>query len=85
MEYRENRRTGEKISIIGLGTSSIPQASEKEAIETLREAFDNGINYYDLVIAGDKLAVDHYKNLEKNAKDCISCIRQLRKEEIYDI
>lgn len=51
MEYRVNRRTGDKISIIGLGTSSIPQANEKEAIETLREAFDNGINYYDLATA----------------------------------
>ena len=29
--------------------------------------------YYDLAQAGDKLAIDHYKNLEKNAKDCISC------------
>lgn len=29
--------------------------------------------YYDLTIAGDKLAKDHYMNLEKTAKDCISC------------
>lgn len=29
--------------------------------------------YYDLAIAGDKLAKDHYKNLDKKAEDCISC------------
>lgn len=29
--------------------------------------------YYDLSLAGDKLAKDHYLNLEKAAKDCISC------------
>lgn len=29
--------------------------------------------YYDLTLAGDNLAKDHYMNLEKTAKDCISC------------
>ena len=29
--------------------------------------------YYDLSVAGDVLAKDHYKNLEKTAKDCIGC------------
>ena len=29
--------------------------------------------YYDLARAGDKLAIQHYKTLEKNAKDCIRC------------
>lgn len=29
--------------------------------------------YYDLSKAGDILAKDHYKNLEKTAKDCIQC------------
>lgn len=31
MEYRINRRTGDKISIIGIGTSSISEADKKEA------------------------------------------------------
>ena len=52
MEYRTNRRTGDKISIIGLGSSSISQAGEKEGIETLKMAYENGINYFDLA-AGD--------------------------------
>ena len=29
--------------------------------------------YYDLALAGDKLAVEHYRTLEKNASDCIGC------------
>ena len=52
MEYRINRRTGDRISIIGLGSSSISQVNEKEGVETLKIAFDNGINYFDLA-AGD--------------------------------
>lgn len=51
MEYRINRRTGDKISIIGIGTSSISEADEKEAVETLRKAFESGINYFDLASA----------------------------------
>lgn len=48
MEYRTNRRTGDKISVIGFGTSAIPQTEEKEFIKTLNLAYENGINYYDL-------------------------------------
>lgn len=48
MEYRENRRTGDKISILGLGNSSIAEAGEKEGIETLNLAFESGINFYDM-------------------------------------
>lgn len=48
MEYRENRRTGDKISVLGLGNSSIAEAGEKEGIETLNLAFENGINFYDM-------------------------------------
>ena len=29
--------------------------------------------YFDLAKAGDTLAVEHYRTLEKNASDCISC------------
>ena len=29
--------------------------------------------YYDLAKAGDKLAIEHYRTLEKNADDCIQC------------
>ena len=29
--------------------------------------------YYDLALAGDRLALEHYRTLELNASDCISC------------
>lgn len=29
--------------------------------------------YYDLACLGDKLAADHYRNLEKHAGDCVQC------------
>ena len=48
MEYRVNRRTGDRISILGLGTSSIASVGEAEGVDILRQAYDQGINYFDL-------------------------------------
>lgn len=52
MEYRINRKTGDKISVLGMGTSYISEASERDAVETLSFAHENGINYADLATAG---------------------------------
>lgn len=54
MEYRINKKTGDRISVIGLGTSYISEIPEKEAVEALRLAHENGINYADLATAGAK-------------------------------
>lgn len=54
MEYRINKKTGDRISVIGLGTSYISEASESEAVEALQLAYENGINYADLATAGAK-------------------------------
>ena len=51
MEYRVNRRTGDKISVLGIGTSTLPEADEKEAVNALRIAAEGGINYFDLATA----------------------------------
>ena len=51
MEYRIHRRTGDKISVLGFGTSSIASAGEKEGVATLEMAFQNGIDYFDLATA----------------------------------
>ena len=59
MEYRINRRTGDRISVLGLGASSIAKAGEKEGVETLRLALENGINYYDLA-AGEADCFPYY-------------------------
>lgn len=54
MEYRINRKTGDKISVLGMGTSYISEVSEKDAVEALLFACENGINYADLATAGAK-------------------------------
>lgn len=51
MNYRINRRTGDRISEIGMGTAYIVEAPKKEAIRTIRRAFEGGINYFDLAAA----------------------------------
>ena len=51
MEYRINRRTGDRIGTLGLGSSSIAEAGEAEGISTLRLAYEKGINYFDLATA----------------------------------
>ena len=48
MEYRTLPHGKEKISIIGLGTSSIQTSTEKEIEDTIRFAVENGINYFDM-------------------------------------
>ncbi len=46
--YRILGRTGEKVSIIGLGGSHIGmQPSEQESIRIIRTAIDNGVNFLD--------------------------------------
>lgn len=54
MEYRLNRKTGDRISVIGIGSSCIAEASEKEAVAALLLAYENGVNYVDLAAAGAK-------------------------------
>lgn len=51
MEYRINQKTGDQISVIGLGTAYICDASEKEAVEALSFAYENGVNHADLATA----------------------------------
>lgn len=51
MEYRINRRTGDKISVLGFGTAYIAEAGERDAVAAIRRAYEGGINYYDLATA----------------------------------
>ena len=50
MLYRNLPHGGEKISIIGLGTSSLHEAG-KAAAKAVETALDAGINYIDLAAA----------------------------------
>lgn len=52
MEYRVNRKTGDRISEIGIGSSYMFGAGMAEAVRALRCAVEGGINYFDLA-AGD--------------------------------
>src|SRR5665647_1050330 len=48
MPYRTLGRTGEKVSLIGLGGYHIgKQEDEKESIGIIRTAIDNGVNFMD--------------------------------------
>ena len=38
MEYRVNKRTGDRISVLGFGTSYIAEAKERDGVETIRRA-----------------------------------------------
>ena len=49
MEYRINRRTGDAISVLGLGTSVLPAG--EESVRILEAAVEGGINYFDLATA----------------------------------
>ena len=48
MKYRINRRTGDRISEIGLGSACLCDADMGEAVRALRAAYDGGIYYFDL-------------------------------------
>ena len=52
MNYRINRKTGDRISEIGIGSAYMFGAGMNEAVRALRRAVEGGINYFDLA-AGD--------------------------------
>ena len=54
MEYRINKRTGDRISTLGFGTSYIAQAKEADAVATIRRAYEGDVNYFDLATAEGK-------------------------------
>jgi aryl-alcohol dehydrogenase-like predicted oxidoreductase len=48
MPYRTLGRTGEKVSLVGLGGYHLgKQADEQESLRIIRTAIDNGINFMD--------------------------------------
>ena len=68
MEYRVNKRTGDRISVLGLGASSIAQADTVEGVETLRLAFEGGVNYFDLA-AGEAACFPYYADALSDVRD----------------
>lgn len=52
MEYRIHPKTGDRISMIGIGTGPIYDALEKDAVAALTYAYEQGVNYADFATAG---------------------------------
>ncbi len=69
MQYRTNKKTGDKISEIGLGSAYMFSAGIENAVKALRRAYELGINFYDLA-AGDGASFPIYgeafKEVRKN-------------------
>ncbi len=55
MLYRKIEKTGDELSVLGFGAMRLPtkngRTDEKRAIEQIRYAIDNGVNYIDTAIA----------------------------------
>lgn len=71
MEYRINRKTGDRISVIGLGTAYLADTQEGEAVNALQLAHENGINYADLATAGAKTFAYYGKAFEGQRKEML--------------
>ena len=65
MEYRINQRTGDRISVIGIGSGYITEAPEEEAAEALELAYENGVNYVDTVASSAEGYALYGKAFEK--------------------
>ena len=69
MRYRINRKTGDRISEIGIGTAYIYEAGTDEAVKALRRAYEGGINYFDLAAGhGDAFPIfgEAFEDIREN-------------------
>ena len=68
MEYRINKRTGDRIGVIGMGSSSVHEAGEKEGTETVELAHEAGVNYFDLA-ASESSCFPYFGNALAGARN----------------
>ena len=66
MEYRINQRTGDRISVIGIGSGYITEAPEKEAMEALELAYENGL----IMWIRSRLQPKDTVSMERHLKRC---------------
>ncbi len=52
MQYRTNQHSGDRVSVIGIGSAYLFDAVREEGVRALRTAYEGGVNYFDLA-AGD--------------------------------
>ena len=69
MQYRTLPHGGEKIGVIGLGTSVVGEVSEKNVTETVDFALAQGINYIDLAGGHASIFAGIGKALQGRRKD----------------
>lgn len=68
MKYRTNRKTGDQISEIGIGSAYIFEAGMDEAVRALHAAVEGGVNYFDLA-AGDGACFPIYGKAFEGIRD----------------
>ena len=69
MKYRINRKTGDRISEIGIGSAYIYEAGMDEAVRALHKAVEGGVNYFDLAAGhGDAFPIygEAFRGLRKD-------------------
>lgn len=69
MEYRVLPHGGERISVIGMGSSVIGERPEHEIIETVRAAHALGVNYFDMTGGHAAILAAYGKALQDIRKD----------------
>lgn len=69
MQYRTLPHGGEKISVIGMGSSVVGAQSEKDIIKTVEHALDYGVNYFDMAGGHATIFPAYGKALEGRRKE----------------
>lgn len=71
MEYRINQRTKDRISVIGIGSSYLSDATELEAVQALELAYEKGVNYIDMAAGAAECFGYYGKVFEKVRRDML--------------
>ena len=71
MEYRINQRTKDRISVIGIGSSYLSDATESEAVQALELAYEKGVNYIDMAAGAAECFGYYGKVFEKVRRDML--------------
>ena len=71
MEYRTLPHGGEKISVIGMGSSVVGEQKEADIIRTVEYALDVGINYFDMAGGHATIFPAYGKALEGRRKEAM--------------
>ena len=65
MEYRKLPHGEEQISVIGMGSSVVGEQKEKDIIQTVQVALEQGVNFFDM--AGGHSAI--FRPTERPCRD----------------